>query len=158
MTRQRKKDQRKGKPTPVTAHLHLRYTNEELVDVMRKFKQVREQIPDTIITCAIEGFGNDRRELGEIPEVRAFCRRLVCTGFISWLELSTSVPALTHPALKGVGMFLGLGALEVWLISEGLVGKAGTVRLNADQLKHFAETVLPEANEQADRLLGEETS
>lgn len=68
----------------------------------------------------ISGWDNDPRDLWEIPEAIHLCKRLVDTGFISLLEVST------QSGLKSDYMpddCPGLGALEIWLMANGRVRK-----------------------------------
>ena len=65
-----------------------------------------------------ERYNEDKRDLFEIPVVRAFCRRVVNLGIISYLDFTTTfdstVPAISKDAL---------GAAEVWLCGEGRLRK-----------------------------------
>jgi hypothetical protein len=119
--------------------------NEDILHQMRGMKAVREGGQCPQVFCAIRGFDTDPRELWEIPEVRAFCRRLVGMGFISYLDAGASLPP-TDPALKELW-----GAAEVWLCGEGRLGKQ--VRVTASLLDELQE-VLVEANARADAVLG----
>jgi hypothetical protein len=97
------------------------------------------------VVCRIRGFDGERRPLSDIPEVRAFCRRIVNLGFISYL----------HPALKLDTEFpeidfMAWGAAEVWLCSEGLNYESD---LTEDLLSEI-EFALLGANEKADQVLG----
>ena len=67
-------------------------------------------MPCSGAVCGVRGFSNNPRELYDIPEVRAFCRRLVTLGFISYLDFST----VFHPDLPSLAKS-GWGAAEVWL-------------------------------------------
>ena len=120
------------KPGLVIQPLELSYTNDELVRLMRWCRDHRERNPNDHIVCTIGGFDDDPRELGQIPEARALCRRLVGIGFISWLDVCTSIPQL-----KGIGMEAGLGAFEVWAIAEGILGAAGGYDIPKETLAHF---------------------
>jgi hypothetical protein len=64
-------------------------TNDDILDQMRIMKRGREKGISKYIVCTIRGFGDDHREIYEIPEVGAFCRRIVNLGFVSYLELTT---------------------------------------------------------------------
>jgi hypothetical protein len=137
------------------ARLRVGYTNAGLIDVMRRLKEKRQLGENVISTCVITGFDNDRRELGEIPEVRAFCRRLVGRGFIAWLDLSTSIEAYAPASVAGEWPAyhrLELGAFEVWAISEGHCQKPGTHALPVELLDQF-RAALSTANQKADELL-----
>lgn len=97
--------------------LALDATNDDLLDKMRAMKRVRERNEYKHVVCCISGYGKDARELWDIPAVRAFCRRLVSQGFISYLDVSTQMPG-SDRTLAGA-----FAALEVWLTSEGLMGQ-----------------------------------
>jgi hypothetical protein len=151
MSRQRKARRRS---LFVCAELHLDYTNDQLTDLMHQLREQRLTGAQVTAVCVIAGFDDDPRELGEVPEVRAFCRRLVDAGFISWLDVSTSIPALRNPKLSGIGMMAGLGAYEVWGMAEGFIGKAGRYDMPLARLEQF-QTALAEANRKADERLRE---
>jgi len=89
--------------------LALDTTNDELVEQMKVMKAARDGSPHANIVCLISGFDDDPRELYEIIEARAFCRRLVTTGYISWLSFSDTFP---NPGVA-------FGAAEIILCSEG---------------------------------------
>jgi hypothetical protein len=104
-----------SQPLVFLATLTLRDTNEELVHMMRAIKHARES-GMTNALCTLGGLNDDPREVWQIPEARAFFRRLVTTGFISYLDPLAALnpdPA-THYLLRA-----GFGACEVWLASEG---------------------------------------
>src|ERR1700722_18915561 len=71
--------------------LGLDATNYDLLDQMRVMKRAREERFYPHVVAQIRGFGDDPRELYDIPEVRAFCRRLVNLGFVSYLEVTTLI-------------------------------------------------------------------
>jgi len=93
-------------------------TNDEILDQMRTMKACREDGSYGHVVCTVRGFSEDKRDLFEIPEVRAFCRRVVNLGIISYLDFTTTfdstVPAISKDAL---------GAAEVWLCGEGRLRK-----------------------------------
>ena len=98
------------------------------------------------VVCTVRGFRDDKRSLFDIPEVRAFCRRVVNLGFISYLDFTTtfdsSVPAIAKD---------GWGAAEVWLCGEGrLRSQMPLTRELIDELKR----VVCESNEKADAAIG----
>lgn len=136
-------------PIVYAASLTLRDTNEELVEMMRQMKAARQAGFDAVI-CCVSGFENDRRELWQIPEVRAFFRRLVTHGFISWLDVFAGMnPDPNTPEV----LRMGLGACEVWLISEGVDIGAADMTLTATILEEL-KAVLNKANEVSDAMIG----
>lgn len=81
----------------------------------------------------ISGWDSDPRDLWEIPEAINLCKRLVDTGFISLLEVST------QSGLKSDYMpddCPGLGALEIWLMANGRVRK-GQQDLDRNTIETF---------------------
>src|SRR5688500_6355492 len=94
--------------------LGLDASNDDILAKMRILKLVREENRSDNVVCCIRGFGVDPRELHEIPEVRAFCRRLTSLGFISYLDFTT----LFNPDLAEAAA-IAWGAAEVWLCGEG---------------------------------------
>lgn len=139
----------KKHPLVFAASLTLRDTNEELVDMMRQMKAARKAGVDAVI-CCVSGFENDTRELWQIPEVRAFFRRLVTHGFISWLDVFAGMdPDPNTPEV----LRMGFGACEVWLISEGVDIGAANITLTATMLEDL-KAVLHKANEVSDAMIG----
>jgi hypothetical protein len=104
----------------------------------------------------ISGFDDDSRELWQIPEAIDLCRRIVKTGFIAVLEASSSVEGIrTSDSDPGLGIlthaaFIGLGAFEVWVFSEGRM-KSGGVTFSKNDIFEFYN-VLVEAQEKLKKL------
>jgi hypothetical protein len=139
----------------VLSQLSLKYSDDELIDLMQQFRTVRERDsrkpPDaqSFIGVSIDGFNHDRRELGEIPEARAFCRRLLKLGFIA--DLTPSFMLMPPKGFEGVPG-CPFGAMEIWAMTEGLMGKAGRVEIETAKLLQF-KSVFEHAKEVADSLL-----
>jgi hypothetical protein len=129
--------------------LSIRYGREKLLDQMGQMNQVRRQNPAARVVCTISDCDNDPRELYEIPEVRTFCQRLVDIGFIADLDAFTSVPGGSTLPLP-----VGLGAFEVWALSQGLVPQTGKAEVTEAMLTRF-RAVLRECNRRADLALAE---
>jgi hypothetical protein len=149
----------KGRPGRRAA-LHVfeispRDSNEDILNQMRRARDQRggSRGDRVVTTCCVAGFDHDPRELGEIPEARALCRRAVQLGLISWLDVSTVIPELCHPALAGLRAGAGLGAFELWAISEGLVRGAGKHAVTKETLERFRDD-LKAANRRADEAIG----
>jgi hypothetical protein len=121
-------------------------TNEDILDQMRIMKRAREDRTYSNVVCLIRGFGDDPRELFEIAEVRAFCRRIVNLGFISYLDFSTffnpKVPELAKESW---------GAAEVWLCSEGRIKALKSL---TKEILHEVQQAILESNGKADAALG----
>ena len=66
-------------------------TNDDILDQMRKMKACRENGSYGHVVCTVRGFSEDKRDLFEIPEVRAFCRRVVNLGLIAIVDLDACV-------------------------------------------------------------------
>jgi hypothetical protein len=98
------------------------------------------------VVCAIVGYEDDARELYEIPEARAFCRRLVDMGFIAFLDettlFSSDMPAMAKQ---------GFGAMEVWLCAED---RLQAINLMTRELADEWAKVLAQAKMRADELIG----
>lgn len=121
-------------------------TNDDILDQMRIMKHARENKTYEHVVCGIRGFGEDRRELWDIPEVRAFCRRVVNLGFISFLDVATQLPTVA-PIPFGASW----GALEMVLCAEGqMAARKGIAKEEFDEF----ERVLEQANKKADDTLG----
>ena len=121
-------------------------TNDDVIEQMRVMKRGREEGRYDNVICIIRGFDDDPRELYDIPEVRAFCRRIVNLAFISYLDFATTVLTDVPDLVKK-----GWGAAEVWLCGEGRfkTGAEWTMEL----VSEIAQAV-GESNEKADGLLG----
>ena len=121
-------------------------SNDDILDQMRKMKFCREDRSYSNIVCTVRGFSDDKRHLFEIPEVRAFCRRIVNLGFISYLDFTTtfdsSVPAIAKDAW---------GAAEVWLCGEGRLRSQMPL---TEELLNELQQVVCESNEKADGAIG----
>ena len=63
----------------------------------------RENRTYSNVVCTVRGFSDDKRNLFEIPEIRAFCRRVVNLGFISYLDFTTTVPPRSGSADAAIG-------------------------------------------------------
>jgi len=145
------------KSSIMMVELGISATNEQLIDQMRIMKRAREDGTYKHIVATIRDFGDDPRELFDIPEVRAFSRRVVNLGFISYLEMSTAVGTDLPTEAK-----LGWGAYEFWLCAENRLRRVGTPHKGILCLKNFTlhrflkecSTILHEANSRADALLG----
>tara|TARA_Y100000034_G_scaffold136085_2_gene210722 strand:+ start:1131 stop:1658 length:528 start_codon:yes stop_codon:yes gene_type:complete len=112
----------------------------------------------------VDGYDNDERELYDIPEVVDLFKRLMAEGFISLLEVSTSIEEM---APEGMPVpFPGLGALEVWAMSEqkynewfggGWVehGERRQGQVATVEIKRFLDEVLMESNAKAQAITAE---
>jgi hypothetical protein len=88
----------------------------------------------------IHGYDDDQRELWEIPEVAELCRRLVEVGFI----------AVMHVAQKPNDPDVALSALQVWLMSKGMLATGGQ-DVPADTFNKFWSDLM-KSNYRADEL------
>jgi hypothetical protein len=122
-------------------------TDEELVTAARN---VAEQHAGqaALVFMSVYGYDADPRELWEIPEVRAHCRRLVDFGFISILVRSSIVPELGGEG----GPFAVFGAFEVWAFAEGKFA-GGRITFTAADVERFTAEVFPAAGEALRRNL-----
>lgn len=98
-------------------NLYLDLSDQELRKTMHQLQQMTAKTGRGF-EASIFGFDDDPRELCEIPEVRAFCQKLIKIGLIHYL---------VHSSLLGVPQTTGqlLGALEVWLLTNGKMQKDG---------------------------------
>jgi hypothetical protein len=121
-------------------------TNDDILDQMRKMKICREDGRYSHVVCTVRGFGDDERRLFEIPEVRAFCRRIVNLGFISYLDFTTTFDSKVPAIAKD-----GWGAAEVWLCGENCL--RAQMPLTRELLDELQQAV-SESNEKADAAIG----
>lgn len=115
-------------------------SNDDIKHMMDSMKEMRETKTATEIVVLIAGFDDDPREVYDIPEIRAFCRRLTCIGFISYLTACALADSLTKNAL---------GAYEIWAIGEGKADKTFA------ELERYFRAALCASNAKADALCGE---
>lgn len=101
-------------------------------------------------TVMLDGFNDDGRELWEIPEAVAILERMVSTGFISILEPTSHLEGIRSDHCPA----MGLGAFEVWAATKNLVGVESR-DISQDTLRQFFREVLPQANQQAERIVRE---
>ncbi len=130
----------------VIVKIALTDTNKFIAETMRKMRTLRHQPRKTSIICLVDGFDDDKRELYQIPEARALFRRLVKLGLISYLEVHVTLPH-SDPALSH-----GLGALEIWSMSEGIVRSQNQEIPKETFITFFRE--LEKSNERAEKLIG----
>lgn len=126
--------------------LGLNASNAHLVEQMRFMRRSRAEGIADCVACTVRGFHDDPRELQDIPEVQAFCRRLVGLGFLSDRDFTTQLVAdCPEPARHA------WGAAEVWLCGEGRLrdGMPITRELVAE-----LESAVIAANGRADEVLG----
>jgi hypothetical protein len=139
----------------VVSKLRTNASHVELINVMRQLRDVRER-PGVVVVCALEDQDGNPGDLGQLPEVRAFCRRLVDIGFISWLEPTTRVscliPGPVQQAYPEIGTYLG--AWEVWAIAEGLSKRpAGIDNAPVVEVLGWMQAELAKANQRSDKAL-----
>jgi hypothetical protein len=116
--------------TAVLQPVDATITDQEIIGLMRHARRARAAGAPTV-TCCIGGYDDDPRELGDIPEARELCKRLVRLGYIACLDIATSVrefPTFNHS--------ITLGAWEVWRIARG-EAKVGKSRVPAELLDEF---------------------
>ena len=121
-------------------------TNGDLLDQMRIMKRAREERRYDSVVCTIRGFDGDARELFDIPEVRAFCRRAVNLGFTAYLDTSSG-SLFGPPELVSIGW----GHAEVWLCSEGRMRHRMAISVaTAKEINEASH----EANSKSDAAIG----
>lgn len=112
-------------------------TDEELRGKMRDLG-LALRATGTAFMATIMGYEHDSRELQEIPEVIAFCKRLVNLGLISVMEMTTlsEEARQRNPLAKSAW-----GALEVWMTANNLLKKGQTV-VTQQMLDRFAADLM----------------
>jgi len=120
--------------------LHSSNTLEDLVETVRRLG------PDILETgvpmyVLVGGYDHDARELGDIPEVRQLCQRVMDSGLASLLHLNIEE---RHP--------VAWGAIDVWAASKGLIKNFRFDLLEEDMTAFWND--LLRANDAADRALG----
>ena len=107
-------------------NLHTDMGEEEIEEAMKDMAPICAATKTGFFIC-VDGYENDKRELWQIPEVASFFKMLICKGFISFLEVSSIAEGITRldKDVTDIG-FPGFGALEVWMIANGKMGKGRT--------------------------------
>jgi hypothetical protein len=121
-------------------------TDDEIRQYIPAMKLARER--GASVVCLLDGFNGDRRQISDIPQARALCRRLCDLGFISYLDVSTVLPPGGHPAPQA------LGAFEVWATGQGKYRRGGHLDMGLatfDALMEEFKAALSIANQEADR-------
>ena len=121
-------------------------TNDDILDQMRIMKRARELRRYESVVCTVRGFAGDSRELFDIPEVRAFCRRVYARGFTSYLDFGTVFDPTKRAEPQGAW-----GHAEVWMCAEG---RMKPVNIGTPEV--FAEIIAAyeDANAVADAAIG----
>jgi hypothetical protein len=140
--------ERKLKRTAVIHRLNVGLTDQDIVGMMRHARDARAKGAPSV-TCCIDDYNDDPREIGEIPEARELCRRLLALGYTSFLDPTTSIPEF--PTFNGC---MTLGAFEVWRIARGEMTHAGRQEVTRADLDAFREH-LEYANTVADDHLAD---
>jgi hypothetical protein len=127
----------------VVQSLRASLTDPELVALMRQAKRARDAGSPSV-TCAIAGYDEDPRELRDIPEAVELCKRLVRLGYLSFLDVATTVREF--PTFnRGTS----LGAWEVWRLARHEY-EAGTHKVPVAALARFIDKKLAYLNTVAD--------
>lgn len=93
------------------------FDNAKIRNMMRELHRVLENgVHKTGFVLTVSGWDDDPRDVWQIPECVDLFKRLVELGFISLLEVSTHAKDIAQIPDCG-----GLGALEIWLMSQGKV-------------------------------------
>jgi hypothetical protein len=147
-----------GRPTVMLLYAMPGMTDEELATMTRGAVRARAEDSRTIVAMGVGGFDDDPRELYDIPEARAFLRRLVDFGVIAALIGSTQCPELGAPSPQQAPRLASvLGGFEVWLYATGRIPRGGQLLTTPAEaqatFKTFTEEVLPAAAEAMRRNL-----
>lgn len=98
-------------------------TNDEILDCLQKMSPIVKETQDGFFIC-VSGYDNDKRELWQIPEVLQFFQRIIKMGFMSLMEISSSIKDICRLDGKILEVGIpGLGAIEMWLIAKNELKK-----------------------------------
>ena len=81
--------------------INLPVTDASLRIQMQQMARFRNLVGDgqnLRCVCTVAGYGDDPRELWEIPEVQDLCKRLIKIGYISLLDTMPNVDLPNSPA------------------------------------------------------------
>ena len=130
-------------------NLHTNMSEDEIEECMKDMAPVCWTAKTGFFVC-MAGYDNDKRELWQIPEIASFFKILVRKGFISFLEVSSSAKGVTR--LGEQDGTPGFGALEVWMIANGMMGNGRTDIEKSEMLAFF--DVLDKANATSEVIVG----
>lgn len=91
----------------------------------------------------VDGYGDDPRELWEIPEVRQLLERVISTGLIGLLAMNFEE---RDP--------LSLGVVDIYLFARGRAAEGGFLELDVGELRFIVEELLPAAYRTVEQVLG----
>lgn len=121
-------------------------TDAELHECIHKMRpRVTESKTGFLLT--ISNYDDDPRDLWEIPEAVAFCKRLIDIGMGSMLDLSSAMYAqkLGLPAV-------GFGLIEVMYMAEGRIKKRGSYDISVEDVNRAAK-LYEESNIKVEAIL-----
>jgi hypothetical protein len=118
--------------TPQVVCLSTELTDHDLREMMRTLFSIVSQNKNGFI-LTISGYDDDPRELWQIPEAIKLCERLVATGLIGVLEVSTGIKELT--TCEDYAR-LGFGSFEVWMVATKQVA-TGSNEINRTTIRKF---------------------
>ena len=83
---------------------------------MHELLEWREKNPEGKLGITFPNWNDDPRELWDIPEARAFTKKLLNFGILTPLTFSTSIEG---PGLERdeIARLMGLGALELFMLA-----------------------------------------
>lgn len=117
-----------------------------LRDLCKRMREVRQERTFPHVVAVFDFIPIDGPELVDIPEVRTECKRLIDTGFASYLDYSTQVPPGKPPEVR-----CGLGFAEVYLIATNRLRPG--IRATAELFQEV-EAAMHQCNAVADAAFG----
>jgi hypothetical protein len=120
-------------------------TDDEIKECIHKMHH-RAVESEQGFLLTIAGYDKDPRCLWEVPEVVAFCQRLIDIGFLSVL----AVYAESIPGLEGAGF----GAMEVYMIASGRIKARAKYPITEEDFRHVMKLV-EESNVKCAKILEE---
>ncbi len=134
----------------MAVRVHDGIADGDILDLMRLMKRARDEDQAKCIVALFDGFGEDPRDLVDIPEVRETCQRLVSIGFVSLLDLSTQ-----YPPNQPIEVRAALGLAEVYLIGQNRFRPG--IRASLELFSELREVAI-KANESSKYFLSETTA
>ena len=101
------------------AEVAIDATDQTILTLMRMLNRAHQAGRHKHFVCSVVGIDRADPDPWAKPAFRSLCARLVESGFAWFMDAST-----LHPPGQPEHLQAGLGALEIWMISQGVFGTA----------------------------------
>jgi hypothetical protein len=112
------------------AEVAIDATDQTILTLMRMVNRAHQAGRHKHFVCSVVGFDRGAADPWATPAFRSLCGRLVESGFVWFMDAST-----LHPPGQPEHLQAGLGALEIWMISQGVFGTSAPTPAMLEQAK-----------------------